>query len=513
MQWKKLSGGTLAAMLLFTFTLWMGFSAAETNVSHAALLSEQSIGDAVEDELNRDPAVSTRWLDVAVDNGVVRLSGSADNILAKERAARIAETVKGVRAVVNTIEVVPPVSRTDFEIRDDVKQALMMDPATESYELDVSVKQNVVTLTGTVDSWRERQLSAKIAKGVKGVIGLRNDIVVKHRKSRSDHDIREDIEQTLRWDALVDDFLIEVEVKNGNVLLSGTVGSAAEKRRAIADGHVANVKSVTAKQLEVRLWARDPKLKGDKYENLSDAQIRRAVADALFYDPRVASANVKPEVANGIVTLRGRVDNLRAKRAAAHSASNTVGVIEVQNRLKVRPTNIYSDEILKSRIERSFVRDPFIENRKITVNVQNGAVDLYGAVDTTFEKIRAEDLSSRITGVVEVENHLVISGWLQPYPHDPYVEEGIGRGLTYRYQRRPPLMLKTDRELQRDIEKELFWSPFVDSDEITVRVENGEAILTGTVDTWGEYKAAADNAYEGGAVIVNNKIEVADNTR
>ena len=506
MQSTKSTGKCVA---VFFAALWLGLSLGPVVPSDAAVLTDQGINDAVEDELDRDPAVSLNWIDVSVNEGIVNLSGSADNILAKERAERIAETVKGVRAVINTIEVAPPMMRSDLEIRDDVERALLMDPATESYEIDVSVAQNVVTLTGTVDSWRERELSGRIAKGVKGVKGLINDITVKSRKKRSDQDIKEDIEQTLRWDVLVDHFLIEVAVKNGNVQLSGTVGSAAEKRRAIGDAYVANVKSVDAKPLKVRLWARDEKLKGDKYQNVSDAEIRRAVKDALFYDPRVVSFDVKPEVADGIVTLRGAVENLKAKRAATQSALNTVGVVDVKNRLKVRPQRKYSDEILESRIKQSLLRDPFLEKRQITVNVRNGEADLYGTVDTAFEKIRAADLASRITGVVKVENHLVIAGGFDPYPYDPYVDTWTGSHFTYR-PGPPPLTYKTDREIENDIEDELFWSPFVDSDEITVRVDNGAATLTGTVDTWADYKAAADNAFEGGAVIVTNKLNGAE---
>jgi len=39
-------------------------------------------------------------------------------------------------------------------------------------------------------------------------------------------------------------------------------------------------------------------------------------------------------------------------------------------------------------------------------------------------------------------------------------------------------------------------------------VENGHVMLTGTVDSWSEYRAATENAYEGGAIWVNNTVEV-----
>ena len=100
MQSTKSTGKCVA---VFFAAVWLGLSLGPVVPSDAAVLTDQGINDAVEDELDRDPAVSLNWIDVSVNEGIVNLSGSADNILAKERAERIAETVKGVRAVINTM--------------------------------------------------------------------------------------------------------------------------------------------------------------------------------------------------------------------------------------------------------------------------------------------------------------------------------------------------------------------------------------------------------------------------
>lgn len=67
---------------------------------------------------------------------------------------------------------------------------------------------------------------------------------------------------------------------------------------------------------------------------------------------------------------------------------------------------------------------------------------------------------------------------------------------------------KSDLETLKDIRDEMFWSPFVDSDQVDVEVNEGIATLTGTVDSWTEYNSAAENAYEGGAVYVDNELKV-----
>lgn len=67
---------------------------------------------------------------------------------------------------------------------------------------------------------------------------------------------------------------------------------------------------------------------------------------------------------------------------------------------------------------------------------------------------------------------------------------------------------RTDLEIERDIERQLWWSPFVDADQVTVDVEDGVAHLAGTVDTHAERDAASENAFEGGAVFVDNDLLV-----
>ena len=106
-------------------------------------------------------------VDVSTSQGIVTLSGSVDNLLAKERAVKIAESIRGVRGVIDRITVTP-VSRPDADIRKDILTALLQDPATESYQVAVSVQDAVATLTGSVGSYAEKQLAARIAQWSQG---------------------------------------------------------------------------------------------------------------------------------------------------------------------------------------------------------------------------------------------------------------------------------------------------------------------------------------------------------
>ena len=513
MRERQLTKALKTEFILFSFVMLAALVVMGLTITPSRgatpVVTDITISDAVEDELYMDSAVPEYSIDVNTVDGVVTLSGSVNNILAKERAARIAKIVKGVRAVVNNISVDPPLLRSDSQIREDVQEALLYDPATDLFEIDVEVKDKVVTLSGTVESWQEKQLCAKVAKGVKGVEGLDNNIEVVWPMERSDAEIKMEVEKALEWDAFVDHALIDVEVEDAEVILTGVVGSAAEKDWAYRDAYVHGVENVDDSGLEVRRWARDPDLKGTKYVSKPAEEIEKAVTDALRIDPRVASFTITPEVAaDGItVILRGTVDNFKAKRAAARDARNTLGVVSVINRIKVRPVEVLSDDKIETNVISALLRDPYLESYEITVEVISGVANLYGTVDTYFEKSQAEDVASKVNGVIMVDNNLKVGKDYTPFVYDPYVDGWYPYDADW-YPDRPRFPAKSDWQLELDIGDELFWSPFVDSDTVEVAVDDGVATLTGTVDSWSEYNAAANNAYEGGAVYVDNDLTV-----
>lgn len=470
---------------------------------------DQDITNAVEREFSHDHAVPDNPIDVTTDAGIVTLTGTVSNVLAKDRAALIAETVRGVRSVVNRVDVMPLTPRTDATIRSDVVQALLEDPAADAYEISVLVNGGHVTLTGTVDSWAEKQIAGNVARGVAGVTGLTDDITTVFASERNDREIQLDIVQTLHWDALVDDGLIDVTVHDGNVTLSGIAGSAAEKRRARFDAWTSGVKSVDDTALEVARWTRDPDLRRTKYIAKSDAEIENAVEAALRRDPRVRKFAVNPSVTDRAVTLHGVVDNLRAKRSAEADAKNTVGVLSVENALEVRPVEIHADTAVARRIRTALLRDAWVDRFDIGVRVLDGTAYLSGTVDSWFEKNRADYIASGIRGVVEVVNDIDV-GMETAYTFDSRIDPIIVVHPVEPPMARPGVSYTPpkDRQIERNIEQELFWSPFVDSGDVDVKVEVGVATLEGTVDSQMEKTAARENAYQGGAFFVHDHLVV-----
>jgi osmotically-inducible protein OsmY len=470
-----------------------------------AEFTDAEVTRAVETALLVDPGVNSHFVDVSTLNGVVTLTGTVQNILASERADNVARTVKGVRAVVNRIEV-EKTDRSDRAVQRDIEDALLFDPATDLFEIEVLVTNGVARLTGTVDSWQEKELAGKAAMGVRGVTDVENEISIDVDATRTDMDIREDIERRMHWDAYLDHVMIDVDVSGGEVILTGTVGSVAEKNRAFYDAWVDGVTGVDVSGLEAAEWARDERFRDRKYTHKSDSEIKAAVEAAMLYDPRVNMFDIDVDCDNGLVRLGGVVDNVKARRAAARDARNTVGAWFVDNNIKVRPAQMVPDAEIEENVRDAMLRDPYLEAYEIQVDVSHGEVNLYGMVDSNFEKFRADDVAARIHGVTVVDNNLTVENDVF-VTDDPYVDEWDI--LDFHWYAPPDVTTtKSDWEIKKEIADELFWSPYVDDDDVEISVEDGVATLRGTVDTWSERKAATDNAYEGGAVLVINKMEV-----
>jgi len=205
------------------------------------------------------------------------------------------------------------------------------------------------------------------------------------------------------------------------------------------------------------------------------------------------------------VTLRGVVDNLRAQRAAVQDARATSGVARVVNRIRVRSASSRGEEIVAS-IRAALARDPHLHRYEISVAAHERTVYLSGGVDTFFEKMRADQIAAEANGVKHVRNNLVVLDERSPLLYEPRAHEFSA--LDYPWYTRRSAPARSDEEIKQEIADELFWSPFVDAEDVAVRVAAGVATLRGNVNSYAEMRSAVANAHEGGAVRVDNQLRI-----
>ena len=131
--------------------------------------------------------VSATSTKVSVTDGVVTLSGPADNLAQKELTAAYAKDIDGVKSVTNDITVLdkPTTSETVGETIDDasitsqVKYALLSHKSTSALKTKVTTTNGVVRVTGDASSDAEKSLVTKLASDVRGTKSVTNDMTVK----------------------------------------------------------------------------------------------------------------------------------------------------------------------------------------------------------------------------------------------------------------------------------------------------------------------------------------------
>ncbi len=127
--------------------------------------------------------VAFQAITVQVQNGTVILGGHAAGPIAASDAVAIAENVKGVKDLVDNIQV-DPLSPLDDQIRLAEFRAVYSSPFLSQYTIDpekpirIQVANGHVTLYGVVDTEAQKNAAGIKANTVPGVFSVTNDIVV-----------------------------------------------------------------------------------------------------------------------------------------------------------------------------------------------------------------------------------------------------------------------------------------------------------------------------------------------
>src|SRR5882724_12865138 len=176
-------------------------------------MSDLSIKQEVEEELQWEPSVNAAAIGVAVKDGIVTLTGRVATYAEKMAAGRAAARVTGAKAVANDLEVglLPADQRSDEEIARTVVNALASNTSIPPDRVKAQVSHGWVTLEGTVEWYYQREAAERAVRPVRGVKGVTNIIVVKPAASTAV--VKAQIEAALKRSAEVDAQRITVETR------------------------------------------------------------------------------------------------------------------------------------------------------------------------------------------------------------------------------------------------------------------------------------------------------------
>lgn len=214
--------------------------------------------------------------------------------------------------------------RGDERIKKDVIDHLFWDDRIDASAVEVEVSRGKVLLRGRVSSPFSRSVASLDARHVSGVWHVENRLELQPSEVHSDDTLRADVEATLARAPRVDAAQIRVEVKNGIAILAGSVDAFWKK------DHLRTLlfHAVPIRDIEDQL-AVVPSA------DAADQALAEVVEAALERSPEVTPSDVRIEVANGVVSLSGRVPSWEAGQAALQAAANLAGVRDVRDHLEV----------------------------------------------------------------------------------------------------------------------------------------------------------------------------------
>lgn len=217
--------------------------------------------------------------------------------------------------------------RSDGEIQAAVFDELDWDSRVTATDIGVSVQQRIVTLTGTVPSYAERQAAEAAAHRLHGVLDVANDIEVQIPGVGipTDTEIALAARRALARDLPVPEDHIQTTVSDGWVRLEGEVDRCSQREEAEqAVAHLTGVRGVT-NAIRVKAPPVDP------------SELRHVIEEALERRADRTAGRIGITVNDGTVILSGTVNSWLQRRAVVGTVGHALGVQAVDDRLQVDP--------------------------------------------------------------------------------------------------------------------------------------------------------------------------------
>jgi osmotically-inducible protein OsmY len=213
---------------------------------------------------------------------------------------------------------------TDEDIARRVAEELFRDPKIDDEGVAVSAVDGMVLLRGTVGSFHQKREATKAAERVRGVVDVDNriDVEILTHERREDADLRGDVLEALMLDSQVP-MTVNARVADGCVVLSGDV--QWQYQREEAERVAGNVPGVRAVVNEI--------LRGDSVEIRDD--VERRIRKAFLTTARLDAEHLDVAVADGKITLTGKVQSAREHDEAVAAAWAIAGVRSVDDRLTI----------------------------------------------------------------------------------------------------------------------------------------------------------------------------------
>lgn len=212
--------------------------------------------------------------------------------------------------------------------------------------------------------------------------------------------IKSEIKQKLTQNDRSNAAGIDVEVVEGVVLLTGIVTSFADFRAAMD----AAVSCEGVMGVDNELLVASP----DALDMSDNKQLPAIIENMLEWDVNIDASNIKAEVDNATVILKGTVQERGDRIRAEAKVRDLYEEVTIKNKLAVVPTHKMSDTMIARNISNALDRNLAVNINAVDVQVENRQATLSGVVGSPSVESAAYTTVLHSFGVKKVDNQLKV---------------------------------------------------------------------------------------------------------
>ena len=242
---------------------------------------------------------------------------------------------------------------------------------------------------------------------------------------------------------------------------------------------------------------------GPMSANPGDARLEAKISTTYALSPHLQGGDITVSVRDGTATLTGTVPEDINKELAEQFARNVEGVTEVDNQLVidadyVRPeaeTRSFGDRMtdasITAAVKSKLMWTRHAEGLATEVSTESGKVTLEGTAESQAAKDLAERLAADTSGVVSVDNRLVVE---EPgVAAEPDADTAMDKTREVAADTGDYI---SDLWITTKVKSTFMWSSGISSGDISVTTDDGVVKLSGTVDSEAERELAVELAQE-----------------